>query len=194
MRTLFLGLASLLFLIVAAPASAQDRYCVGSCDRYGNPIDERGLNPRYDLPRYDDDYYNPPRRYRDRRYNRRIRGHAGVSIRYSSRRRTRGYYQPDYSEFYPENRYYGHEVGYRERRTYRRSYREHRRYRETRRYRRTYRKRRTYRRSYVGRTKFCRMETHRNSHGWGKTKVRRCVYVRNDLLGNPHLRRSRHDW
>ena len=35
---------------------------------------------------------------------------------------------------------------------------------------------------YANRTRFCRIE--KRGHGWHAKKVRRCIYVRNDLLGN----------
>ena len=39
---------------------------------------------------------------------------------------------------------------------------------------------------YAGRTEFCRESVEKRGHGWGKkkVKVRRCVWVRNDLVPN----------
>lgn len=69
--------------------------------------------------------------------------------------------------------------GYRNR--YKHTHRRYRKKNHTRRY-----NRRVYRDRYAGRTEFCREHIERRGQGWGskKVKVRRCIWVRNDLVPN----------
>lgn len=147
-------------------AQAQQRLCAGSCDEYGDPV--------YNV----DQPYDDGLRY-SRDYERRHR--IG----------TPGYIDIPEEEYHSERRY---------RRYKRRSSRRH--YGEYRHKKRRYRKR-SYQTEYYGgidtsnRTEFCRERYERRGDGWFKRKVRikRCVWVRNDLLGHGHHNyRYSDDW
>ncbi|MEM1040005.1 MAG: hypothetical protein AAGI12_11115 [Pseudomonadota bacterium] len=196
MRILF-AVAALAVALVFQPfgistASAQ-RYCAGSCDQYGNPIDER--TPQVSDPVRDGGRSwvspNPPSIGRDDPRHPDYR-RSRIGNPYLNRRVGSGpapspeFYAPvrprKYSGGY-QRRYEGRYEGTYKRRSYhqpRRTYRK--RYRHG--HKKSYRKHRRLvaRHSYANRTKFCRKEKRRNASGWGSHTVKRCVWVRNDLL------------
>lgn len=194
MRILFAAAAFAVALLfqpfVVSDASAQ-RYCAGSCDQYGNPINER--TPRMSDPVRDGGRSrvspNPPSigrndpRHPDYRrsrignpyLNRRIGSGPAPSPEFYAPMRPRTYsggYQRRYEGTYQRRSYQ------QPRRKYRKSYRQG--------YKKTYRKQRrsAVRHSYANRTQFCRKEKRQNVSGWGSHTVKRCVWVRNDLLQN----------
>ena len=156
------GLA-VVFLIglITLPLSAQQRYCVGACDQYGHPV--------YDQPGeidFGNDYRYPPE----------YEGEQRVSPNPPTIGEPRyvppGFYDPPRRPRYSGERRY-RRPHYRQKRHVRRYKRRHRRVH-----------RRSRQRSYVGRTKFCRVqkeERQRNGR-WVWVKVKRCIWVRNDLL------------
>jgi len=194
MRILFpavaFAIAMLLQPFATVEAQAQ-RYCAGSCDQYGNPIDER--TPQMSDPVRDARSRvspNPPSIGRDDPRHPDYR-RSRIGNPYLDRRIGSG--PAPSPEFYDPIRPRRSAGGYGYRRSYEGSY-QRRRYKRRSyhapkpTYRRTYRKsyrkyhRPKVRRSYANRTKFCRKERRKNASGWGSHTVKRCVWVRNDLL------------
>ncbi|MEL6736168.1 MAG: hypothetical protein AAFO98_09865 [Pseudomonadota bacterium] len=190
MRILF-AVAALAVALVFQPfgvldASAQ-RYCAGSCDQYGNPIDER--TPRMSDPVRDGGRSwvspNPPSIGRDDPRHPDYR-RSRIGNPYLDRRIGSGpapspeFYaptRPRYGDgYYNKRPVYKRRNYHQPRRTYRKRYRHG--------YKKSYRKHRrgVVRHSYANRTKFCRKEKRKNASGWGSHTVKRCVWVRNDLL------------
>ncbi len=161
MRSLIFTLLSLFVIAFASQASAESRYCAGSCDRYGNPIPESRvgepiyLNPdgtEAGRPNLRNDYLYPPG-YRPAPRYRRIVRH-------------RRYKHRSHRRYRKVRRYNGH----RHQRKVRRHHRHYREHRSHRRYARP---------TFHNRTKYCRDEVRWIGHGQG---IRRCVWVRNDLI------------
>lgn len=159
MRSLALAAIAVSAFLLITPTSKAlaESYCIGNCGGYSNPD--------YDPPELPDE--------------------TGLG----------GY--PDYAsddvgnfdDSYDEQSAVGEPVyiqprqrRYRERSYQRREYRTERRYRRA--TRRVYQEP-VYDR-YAGRTEFCRETIEKRGHGWGrkKVKVRRCIWVRNDLVPN----------
>jgi len=154
MRSLIFTLLSLFVIAFASPANAESRYCAGSCDRYGDPVYH--VPPSFDgRPTLRNDYLYPPG-YRP-------------APRYREHRRIR--------RVAHHRRYVGHRRY--ERRSYRTKRRYKRRIRRHRGYRHHHQHRRYARPTFHNRTKYCRDEVEWTGHGHG---IRRCVWVRNDLI------------
>ncbi len=168
--------------IAVSDVSAQQRVCAGSCDEFGNPTyegDPRGPNLRDDM-RFPPDYRGPRNRRGDRwavspnppsiddprlgsgpalpRSERRYRERRYSHRRFSQRRYHRSRHQ---------QRSYRYRDDYRVVRSKRRHHRSNRRVRHV-------------EPNFANRTEFCR--NHREIRNGHKVNVRRCVWVRNDLL------------
>lgn len=143
------------FLVFVIPAANAQQYCVGNCDLYSDPV-------YHDQTGYGDDMRYPP-------------GHDDETWAVS----------PNPPSI--DGPYVGQPPipDYRAPRTHRPRYRK-RRYRTVRRHHKKRYQRPVYRDRLAGRTEFCREHIERRGHDWGsrKVKVRRCIWVRNDLVPN----------
>lgn len=149
-------------LIAGANPSAAQSACKGKkCDRYNTPPPIYHSNSAVLWPGGGPVYANPG--YSHQRYHQPV--HGG------------GYVSSNPPVIHERRRH----------RTHRKTHRRHRGH-----HRRHHRGYETeYLPSYPGRTQYCRETIEKRGHGWHKKKVRvrRCVLVRNDLLG-----RYQSDW